>query len=795
MIKTLQERIAFYYQYCLQIFRKFVAWRIRRYNRYKTLVWYRKMLNATFTLFVFFLLFLFSIDINFLWLYGKSPSMKSISNPPQSLASEIISSDNKLIGKYFNENRKWVEFEELSPALIKTLISTEDERFYKHFGIDVKGVFAAMKDAVAGSPRGASTISQQLVKNMYKTRDQYSTGLFGYIPGVKLIIMKMKEWITAVKIEIFYSKNEILTKYFNTVDFGSNAYGIHTAAKTYFGVHPSELNYEQSAVLVGLLKATTSYNPILNPKRSKSRRNVVLDNLYRQGHLSKTEVDSLKLLDIDLRINIEQAHDGEALHFRNYLAKHLEEWEKANGYDIYADGLKIYVSIDSRLQKYAEQAVEENMRRQQKRFFEHWRGRNPWRDENDKEIENFVENIAKRTKYYRQLDKRFDGNIDSITHYLNIPRKTKVFDYELISKDTTLSVMDSIRYMNHYLHAAFAAMEPNTGLVRAWVGDINFDFWQYDKVAQSKRQPGSTFKLFVYTAAMMNGVAPCDRRNDQPITWEYPENGETKRWQPKNANRSYSGNVSVKYAFARSINTVAVQLAKEFGIDEVIKYAHLLGIKTELENKPSTSLGSSDVSLLELLNSFATIVDEGNYKDPILVTKIEDKNGKVIYKAPKTHKRVIPYEPAWLMTTLLRAGMSEPGATTQALWEYDIFNYNTNFGGKTGTSSNYSDAWFVGVSPKLIGGAWVGGEHRSVHFRNSQYGEGSKTALPIFGLFMEKVLKDKNFEHYREKFPDKPKQTISRSYNCYTVIKRDTVDVDESNIVQEQEAETAVAPQ
>ena len=610
---------------------KFISWRKYRYERFKHLPWYRKLGNIALTFCWMFLLFLFLVDINFLWLFGKSPTLHSISHPDQSLATEIISADGKVIGKYFTENRMSVEYDEISPIIIQTLITTEDERFYDHFGIDFQGVFAAIKDMTQGNARGASTITQQLVKNMYKTRNQYSKGLFGHIPGIKLLIMKTKEWVTAVKIEIFYTKKEILTMYFNTVDFGSNSFGIRTAAKTYFKTTPAKLNYEQSATLIGLLKATTSYNPKINPKRSKERRNVVLQNLVTHKVITQQQCDSLKEIPIQLNFSVEQSYDGEALHFRSYLAKYLEEWEEANGYDIYSDGLKIYVTLDSRLQKYAEEAVEKQMRTVQRRFFDHWRGQNPWQDEKHNDIPNFIEDKAKKTKAYASLSEKFGGNKDSIFKYLNIPHRTKVFDYDLIEKDTTLSVMDSIRYMNHFMHTSFVAMEPNTGNVKAWVGDINFKFWQYDKVAQSKRQPGSTFKLFVYTAAMLHGKAPCDKITDKRVTWEYEENGETKSWTPHNANGTYLGySMTLKHAFARSINTVAVQLAQEVGIPEIIKTAHLLGIKTPLDNKPSTCLGSSDVSLLELVNSFGTVVNEGMYHDPILVSRIEDKNGKVI---------------------------------------------------------------------------------------------------------------------------------------------------------------------
>lgn len=769
-----------------QFIKQLVEWRKYRYHRFKNLVWYKKLANATATSFGLFLLLLLLIDINFLWLFGSSPSLYSISHPDQNIASEIISADKKVIGKYFTENRIPVTYNEISPILIKTLIATEDERFYEHFGIDFQGVMAAIKDMTKGNARGASTITQQLVKNMYKTRNQYSKGLFGYIPFVKLLIMKAKEWITAVKIEIFYSKEEILTMYFNTVDFGSNAFGIHTAAKTYFKTTPDKLNYEQSATLVGLLKATTTYNPRLNPKNSTERRNVVLQNLVSQGILTQIEADSLKAIPMKLDYSVEQSYDGKALHFRAFLSKYLEPWEKQTGYDIYADGLKIYVTIDSRLQQYAEESVQKQMRTVQRRFNSHWGNENPWQDENRVEIPDFVEKIARKTTTYSNLHKKYKGNKDSIDVYLNLKKKTKVFDYTYGEKDTLFSVMDSIRYMSKFMHCSFMAMEPTSGEVKAWVGDINFPFWQYDKVGQSKRQPGSTFKLFVYTAAMMNGYTPCDKLTDQQTIWNYVENGEPKTWIPRNAEVRYTGyNMTLKNAFARSINTIAVQLAQKIGIPEVIKYAHLMGIKTPLENMPSTSLGSSDVSLLELVNAYATVINEGKYHEPILVTRIEDRHGRVIYQANRTQKQVIPYETAFLMTEMLKGGMTERGGTTQALWEWDLFHYNTDFGGKTGTSSNYSDAWFVGVTQNLIGGAWVGGEHRSIHFRTGNYGEGSRTALPVFALFMEKVLKDPNFKHYQGKFPTKPKVKINKPYNCQSFVQPDSLFLSTDSLIND----------
>ena len=759
---------------------------------FKQSPWYKKLLLSGATFLVLFFIYLIMVDINFLWLFGKSPSLSSISNPNQSVASVIYSGDGKPLGKYFRENRTPVEFDEISPILIKTLIATEDERFYEHFGVDLKGVFAAVKDMTQGRARGASTITQQLVKNMFKVRSQYSRGLLGQIPGLRLLIAKSKEWISAVKIEMFYDKNEILTMYLNTVDFGSNAYGIKTACKTYFKTSPKNLTIEQSATLVGLLKATTTYNPRVNPKNSLKRRNVVLENLRNQHIITAAEFDSIKRIPIKLNYSVESNYDGQALYFREAVAQSLEKWCKDNEMDLYSDGLKIYTTLDTRMQKYAEEAVDTQMRVVQRNFENHWGRENPWRDENHEEIVGFVEDIAKKTPLYKYLVQKYSGQPDSVTYYLNEPRRLKVFDYKDGVKDTTFSCMDSIRYMERFMHTGFVAMEPQTGYVKAWVGDINFETWKYDKVI-SKRQPGSTFKLFVYATAIEKGLSPCDTRPDNYITWDVMEKGELVKWVPRNANGEYTGqNLTLKAAFARSINTIAVKLAQETGTEAIIKTAHAMGIKTPLNNIPSISLGSSDVSLLELVNSYCTVVNEGKTHDPVLVTRIEDHDGNVLYEYKPVQKQAITYETAFLMTQLLRAGLTEYNATSQNLWTYDIFRQNTEFGGKTGTSSNHSDAWFVGVSPNLVGGAWVGGEHRSIHFRTGKLGEGSKTALPIFGLFMEKVLADNNLSKYRAKFP-KPTQPINKQYECMSPrpLENDSIDMlnSDSLFIEEEEPE------
>ena len=382
------------------------------------------------------------------------------------------------------------------------------------------------------------------------------------------------------------------------------------------------------------------------------------------------------------------------------------------------------------------------------------------------------------------MEEKFPNDPDSVAFYLNKPHKLKVFDYRLGRKDTTFSTMDSIRYMERFMHCGFVAIEPQTGEVKAWVGDIDFDSWKYDKVL-SKRQPGSTFKLFVYSEGFNKGLSPCDERIDQYIEWDVLEDGKPAKWIPHNANGIYTGDtMTLKAAFARSINTIAVQIAREAGIPNIIKTAHAMGIKTPLNETPAVSLGASDISLLELVNAYGTVINDGMVHDPVMVTRIEDKNGKIIYRHKQEQKQALPYETAFLMTQMLMAGLTEPMGTSQALWGYDLFRYNTDFGGKTGTSSNHSDAWFVGVTPNLVGGCWVGGEHRSIHFRTGALGQGSRTALPVFGYFMEKVLADDSLSKYRARFPN-PKQTISRSYQCrtpYPPIEPDSMDMETDSI-------------
>lgn len=775
--------------WCQKKVRAFFTW---YRNLYRGRKWYTKTLIGIASCIVAFFLYLGAVDINFLWLFGKSPGFSAIKEAVTSEASEIYSDDGVLIGKYFNENRTPVEYEDVNPAFWKALIDTEDERFYKHHGIDYTGLVGAVKDAVLHhDARGASTITQQLAKNMFRMRTNYSTGLLGKLPGVRMLIVKSKEWIIATKLEMTHSKKEILTMYANTVDFGSNAFGIKTAAKTYFNCSPKELTAEQAAVLVGMLKATTYYNPIANPKNSLRRRNIVLSNMVRHGDLTRAEYDSISQIDIELKYSVESNYDGTALYFREAVADELRKWCNDNDYDLYTSGLKIYTTIDSRMQKYAEEAAIKQMKQVQRNFNNHWGNQEPWQDERHNVIPGFIEGIAKRQPVYKNLLARFPNNPDSIEYYLNRPHKVKLFDYEQGTIEREMSTMDSIRYMVHFMHCSFVAMEPQTGAVKAWVGDIDFKSWKYDKVT-AMRQPGSTFKLFVYTEAMNQGLTPCDKRRDEYFSMKVFDKAQNKEvtWAPTNANGYFTGDsIPLKAAFARSINSVAVRLGQEMGITRIAETAHKMGIESPLDETPSLALGSSDINLLELANAYSTVANDGKYVKRVLVTRIVDRNGKEVYKAPLNEEQVIPYKSAFLMQQMLMGGTREPGGTSMSLNGY-VGNFrDTDWGGKTGTSNNHSDAWFMGVSPKLVVGAWVGGEYRCIHFRTGALGQGSRTALPICGYFLQSVLGDPAFAKYRTKF-GKPKDDdiTSAMYNCqsyYMREKNDSTNTDSIHVEEE----------
>ena len=729
--------------------------------------WYVKAFSAFASLVVFLLVYSVMVFFNVFWLFGKSPSISSIMNPKTSNASYVYSADGQLLCKFFDENRSPVKYEEVSPLFFKALIDTEDERFYDHSGVDFTGMVGAAKDLVVHRrARGASTITQQLVKNMFKVRTEYSTGLLGKIPGLSIVIMKTKEILLAFAIEARFSKEEIITMYANTVDFGNGAYGIKTAARTYYNTSPDSLTVDQSATLVGLLKATSNYNPKRNPQRSMKRRNVVLNNMVLHGDLDNATFQRLKNEPTALHFTVENATTGRAQYFRNAIDgdEQLKQWREEHNVNFYTDGLKIYTTLDSRMQQHAEDAVLEKMYEIQQRFNQRWGDDPCWVDEQGNVVPGFVESVAKKTPYYNVLASRYPNHPDSVTYYMNQKREMRMFKYEkrdgkvvASSQIMKISPMDSVAYMLHFMHAGLVAMDPRTGFVKAWVGDIDYKTWQYDKVT-SMRQSGSTFKLFVYAAAMEQGLTPCDTELDEVFHWNvYNEDkGVMEDYSPHNANGNCTGNqMSFREAFARSINIVAVRVGKRVGFSNVRATAETMGIKSPLrpdnanEDKPAMCLGSMDVNLLEMVNGYCTVANYGKHIDPVLVTRIVKTNPhgeeEVIYDYMEevNANKAISARAAFFMQKLLGAGLTDAGGTSQSLTDYvDPYTSTTDFGGKTGTSNNYSDAWFVGTSPNLVAGVWVGGEYRSIHFTSGSQGQGSRTALPICGKFFEKVWGD-----------------------------------------------------
>jgi penicillin-binding protein 1A len=736
---------------------------------------FNKWIRALWKLFglgvLFIVAYFIAVDLNLFYLFGASPGLDELENPRSNLPSEIYTADGLLVGRYFRENRDPVPFDSISPIMVKALVATEDERFYEHQGIDPISVLAAVKDNLKGDSRGASTLTQQLAKNLYKTRTKNTKGVLGYIPLVSTVVAKTKEWNTSIKLEQRYTKDEILGMYLNTVDFGSNAFGIKVAAKTFFSTTPEKLKPEEAAMLVGVLKAPTTYNPRFNPKNALARRNVVLQQMARNQVISPAQADSLSQLPITLNYQVEQHLDGVPAYFRQAVNEFVRTWADKHELDMYSDGLKIYLTIDSRMQNLAEEALREKMKTLQNRFEGHWRGRNPWVDDQDNEIPGFIESAIKRTGVYQSLKNKYGNDTAAINRALNEPKVMTVFSYKG-PKEMTMSSMDSLRYYKRFLRAGMMTMDPFTGHIKAWVGGIDYENFKYDHVKQAKRQPGSTFKPFVYAAAIDQGYSPCDKIQDQRVTIKYVENGKPMEWTPNNADHSISGRqMTLRHAMGRSVNTVTAQLTEAIGPESVRKFARKLGITSPMQAVPSIGLGSNDVSIYEMVNAYSSFVNNGFLNKPMLVLRIEDRSGNVIEQFNPQQKRVISEETAFLMVHMLKGTMEEPGGTSQALWEYDLWKKGNQIGGKTGTTSNYSDGWYMGVSKNLVTGVWVGGEDRSIHFRTSGTGEGSKTALPIYGRFMEKVYKDPNLGIKLGPFP-KPAVKINKPYNCITVLPR-----------------------
>lgn len=720
------------------------------------------------------LIYLFCIETNFLWLCGKMPSIEQLTNPKIAQSSAIYTADEVEIGKFFTENRQTVDSSQMSPWLFKALIATEDKRFYEHSGIDLQSMAGVAVGIVTGASErgGGSTVSQQLAKNLYNTRKSDMKGLLYYVPLVKTIIYKTKEWLTAIRLERNFTKGEILTMYLNTVDYGNNAYGIRTASQTYFNKEPKKLAIEEAAILVGLQKGTTLYNPIRNYKNALKRRNTVLQLMAKNGDLKQDEADKLCKTDIKLDINIEDADEGQGSYFKVALARFVKNWAKANEIDIDLDrdGLKIYTTIDSRMQTHAENAVSSHMKRLQKIFDQEWKGKNPWTYENGQEIPGFIDTVAKRTPIYKRLVKKYKNQPDSVHYYMYEKKKNiKVFTWEG-EKELMLSPVDSIIHYKRFLQSGMMAMDPFNGFIKAWVGGIDYDYFKYDHVKQGRRQPGSTFKPVLYTAAIDGplNLSPCDRRTDEPFKKEWVENGETKTWEPKNADGVFThASMTLRRAIARSVNSVAAQLSDEVKPNTIIDYARKLGITADLEPVLSLGIGTSDVSLYDMVGAYGVFVNGGNYVEPMLVFKIEDSKGRVLYEFETKKREAIKPESAFLMQYMLRGGVEEPGGTSRGLFEFcsALFGNGGQAAGKTGTTSNYSDSWYMGFTKDLVCGVWVGGDDRSIHFR-SRMGEGSRSALPIFGKFMQSVYTDTKLGYSPGPFP-KPGIEITKDYqNC-----------------------------
>lgn len=717
---------------------------------------------------LFFVLFVWLVSINFLGLFGSLPDFKALENPDSELASELIAADGVLLGAFARENRSPVTYEELSPNLVQALISTEDERFEDHSGIDLQAMLRVfVKSILLGQDAGGgSTISQQTAKNLFKTRTEASSGFLSSIPGLRMLIIKTKEWIVATQLERAYTKNEILTLYLNTSEFGSNAFGIKTASKTFFNKDPKDLSIQESAVLVGLFKAPTYYSPVFNPENSLRRRNTVLYQMVKNEALEETTYDSISKLPIELDYRVQNQNQGLATYFREIVKADLVKWTKENlksdgsAYDLFGDGLKIYVTIDSRMQRYAEEAMTEHMAELQKAFFKEMGDRDPWINESWQVIPGFIETAVKRTERYRILKERYGENSDSITIKLNEKKKMRVFAWDS-ERDTLMSTMDSLAYYKKFLQAGFVSMDPHTGHIKAWVGGMDHKYFKFDHVKQGKRQPGSTFKPFVYAAAIENGYSPCYSVIDQPVEVYIP--GQPA-WSPSNADGKFSyENMTIRKAMAQSVNSVTAYMMKKLSPKIVLETARRLGITSELEEVPSLALGVNDVSIFEMVGAFGTFVNKGEHTTPYYIDRIEDKNGNVIQQFTPKKKPAMSEEHAYLMTYMLRGGFEEESGTSQGV-PYTLREGN-ELGGKTGTTQNASDGWYMGLSKDLVSGTWVGGDDRAIHFRSWVAGQGSKTARPIWVKYMTKVYADPSLGYTKGPFP-RPERPLSIEINC-----------------------------
>lgn len=708
-------------------------------NLKKAFIWF-------WALFLFALLgftgFFYGISQGF---FGELPTFEDLENPRSSLATEIISSDGVILGKYYIQNRSFTKYEELSPYLIQALIATEDVRFKQHTGIDLRGLARAI--VFLGSKGGASTITQQLALNLFSGQRASSK--------TERVMQKFKEWVISVQLESRYTKPEILAMYLNTVDFGYNSFGIKSAARTYFNKNVGDLNLQESAVLVGILKGVTLYSPVRNPENAMNRRNTVIGQLVKYDYLDAAAGDSIKQLPIELDLRPQSHAAGLATYFREYLRMELNKWIEANRkadgskYSLYKDGLRIYTTIDSRMQEHAEAAVATHMKDLQATFFTHWKGKEPWGKHT-----SILTSGMKRSDRYRAL-KRDGYTEEEIKDIFDTPMDLRIFSWDGWI-DTLMSPMDSIRYAKQFLHTGFMAMEPQSGHIKAWVGGIDIDFAQYDHVnPTAKRQAGSTFKPIVYTLAIDNGFDPCVKIPNQPVTFEQFQN-----WTPKNYDGKNGGFLNMFEGIAGSINNIVAYLMKQVGPESVIDLSRNMGIDSPMDPYPSLCLGSFDMSVYEMVGAYATYANKGVWTEPIFISRIEDKNGNILADFYPETREALSEETAYAMVKLLQ-GVVDKGTARRIRFRYGLTN---EVGGKTGTTQNNSDGWFIGITPELAAGAWVGADDRAVHFRTTALGGGANSALPIWGEFFKRIYADERIG--LEQRPFEAPERMSIRLNC-----------------------------
>ena len=720
-----------------------------------------------FCLFIGLPVYIHSVKIDLFGLFGGMPSLAQLENPENDLSSTLYYSNGEQMGKYFRSNRSQVGYDDLSSELISTLVTSEDHRFFNHSGLDLIAYLRVAKGLITFSPAGGgSTITQQLAKKLYATRGPELNGKLGKLGGFpRLVISKTKEWIIAVQLEETFTKEEIIALYLNTVDFGSNAFGIKAASETFFGKEPDALNYQESSVLIGLLQGVTAYNPVLNPDRSIEKRNEVLAKLYRANVLPQDDYDSIKSLPIDLTsYSVASQNTGLATYFREVIKKDLLAFCKERDIDLFESGLRIYTTIDKTLQEYAENSMYWWMDSVQATFIEEWDGRNPWVDERGREIRGFIDVVVKRTDHYRKLKKKFGEGADSIDIILNTPKPMKIFSWggEI---DTVLSPIDSLKYYKKFLQAGFMAMDPHSGHIKAWVGGINYKYFQYDHVRQGRNQPGSTFKPIVYATAIENGYYPCYEVVDERRT--YQTGGNPPTWSPENSNMKFTGeSMTIRKGMAQSKNSVTARIMSLIGPENVVTKARSLGIESELAPVLSLALGVSDVSVYELVGAYSAFANGGTWTKPFYIMRIEDKNGEVIQDFVPQQKQALSEEDAYLMLHMLQGTVQEQGGTARRLdYQWQLLTNGNEVGAKTGTTQNYSDGWFIGVTKDLVAGVWVGGDDRAVHFPSITHGQGAYMALPIWARFMTDVYANDSLGYEKGPFA-KPRRPLSVTLDC-----------------------------